>query len=143
MLHTRNLSLFSLSLKTRRHWTSSHATSHLPFLLQEVLEQFPLLFPKAIRLPQLSGGVLLGLLPQVVTVRLGEAGHAWERLQEQDIRKLLERSHGAAVQLLKPREPHGSDRSNAREVWRVSLPDVDFKVLMLSTLTKVRATLKP
>lgn len=119
-----------------------HAVPHLPFLLQEVLEQLPLLFPEAIRLPQLSGGVLLGLLPQVVTVRLGEAGHAWERLQEQDVRKLPERVHGGAVQLLKPRE-HTAEGHVKQEVRRAQLHDTDFKVLMLSMLTKVRAALKP
>lgn len=89
---------------------------HLLFLLQEILEQFPLLLPEALRCPQLLGSVLLGLLPQAFTLCLREAGHAWERLQEQDVHKLLECSHGAAVQLLKPRGPQDSYTSNPHVV---------------------------
>lgn len=84
---------------------------HLLFLLQEILEEFPLLFPEAIRLAQLLGGIRLNLLPQVVTLRPGEAGRGWERLKEQDVRELLERFHGAAVQLLRPKATRRSHKS--------------------------------
>lgn len=94
---------------------------HLLFLLQEILEQFPLLLPEALRCPQLPGGVLLGLLPQAFTLCLREAGHARERLQEQDVHKLLERSHGAAVQLLKPREPQDSYIKSTRSLESIKM----------------------
>lgn len=84
---------------------------HLLFLLQEILEEFPLLFPEAIRLAQLLGGIFLDLLPQVVTLHPGEAGRGWERLKEQDVHELLERFHGAAVQLLRPRATRQSHKS--------------------------------
>ena len=93
--------------KRSRYPRPPHFTNypHLLFSFQEILEQFPLLFPEAIRLPQLQGCVLLGLLPQVFTLFPGEAGHAWERVQEQGVHECLERFHGAAEQLLNPREP--------------------------------------
>lgn len=138
MLREQNL-LILPKFQKERLWAALQAP-HLLLVLQEVLGQPPLLSAEAIRVPQLQGGVLLGLPPHRVALSPREARHVGERLQEQDVHKRLEGSHGAAVQLLQPRATRRGSRQTTGRPESLS-PRLDSEVWMLSVLMTARATL--